>query len=405
MFCANCGATIGDDVRFCTSCGAPAAPPEASASQAQAQPTWTEPPVQPQGTADEPQPNKGNDRKRLTIVAIVLGALVVICCIVLAAILFNQQEHKQMTPRLVQVSFDAAGYSDECTRIPVAIVGTDSNGKAVDTVGFIDASGQGVELAPGEYDLSFPASPLTPDGILYNVPDTSDHVSIDKDSDEESTTNAFEESPAIFTKSSAIGETDQMIEDAYNYAIMDEDQKQRADELKGVATSVHAQAVEAESQRQAMEAARTIDMPYYTVKIPEYWVGKVDVAKDGNDIVIYAKGGSKESTRLVSVELVPQSYEFGGGDYMGGMIKSVNTSGGYRAEMWHYNWPGTPPLPYSSAKIPDSLMNTCIELETGGSLTLNQIQSDHSDSAGMLSTKYAQVAHEYLRNNVELIAK
>lgn len=405
MLCPKCGSNLEDDAQFCGVCGEPIIPqqqipstPVAFAStQSYTKMPQTEAPAIPQES----------NNKRLIIITAAVISVIVIASIAFSLVFTAFKNREQMTPRPIQVFIEAQGYSDQCTKIPVTVVGTDSAGTSVDTVGFIDGSGNGLEVAPGIYELSFPASPLTPDGILYEPPSDKAQFTIDKDSSSTVPVSVFDDDPAVFKKMTAETETDSMIDDAYEYAIMDDEQIQKADELIIIATSVHEKAVEEkekEKQRQAAEAARTIDMPHYTLKIPEYWVGKVKVEKDGDDVSVYANGGTKENGWIVNVSLVPQSYPEDMGDYMSGVIKSVNTSGGYRAELSSTCYPAMACF-NNTSRISDDLLNTCIELETGGEYTLSKIRSDHSGTDYSRSEKYSKIWNTYISNNVTLTAK
>lgn len=381
------------------------------------QPTSTPAPTpstmpMPQATAPAPapvtaaaRPQSSPDNKHLKIIAFALGAVIVVLAIVVVFFIFNQQEQKRLAPRPITVSISADGYSAECTKIPVAVSGTDSKGAAVDTTVFIDEAGTGAKLAPGEYDLSFPASPLTPDGILYRTPDATDHIIIEKDSEKDAEVHAFENDPVIFTKTTALSESDEMINEAYDYAIKDESQVEKADELKQVALDAHQKAVGAENARREMEAARTIEMPLYTVKIPEYWVGKVDIIKDGNDLKINAKGYSDGT--LLFIECVPSSYEINQGDIGTSLVQYANTSNGYRAEMYMKRWTWIAGSPYSSSS--EKTTDVCVQLETGGALTAAGIRSaTRSGNSSMSESEknpYVMRADEYVNSNVVLTSK
>ena len=434
MYCGNCGNELDDGAAFCTKCGekapdiaadetvviTPAA--AASASDETVVIETAEPPEQPawqpaviQQTKQMPvtpapapapaaAPAAGGHKKKRTALVIAVACLVVVAIIGITAwLVIGQKMQAKRAPHPISFTIQAEGYNDQCTKIPVSVKGVDFEGNQVDDVAFVDASGSGVELVKGEYDLSFPASPLTPDGVLYNVPTNSYHVAIGEDLEEGVPFDQPDKTPAVFSKSTAYGETDEMIASAYDYAIMDESQADRAEELKAVATRVHGDAVAAEEQRKAAEAARTVDMKYYTLKLPEYWVGKVDVIRDGNNVQIVPKGYGKDCT-ILYITFVPSSEEINAGDYMGGMLKHVNTSGG-RAEMWATRYPGLPHAITSYGDLSKDALATAIDLQTGGATSLAKIEADHSANQGDLSMKYAMMAAHWLEDNVQLTAK
>lgn len=277
MYCGNCGNKLDDDAAFCPTCGkkAPNIATNEIADVQQAQQMPVTPTSVPMSTA---APAASASKKKRTALIIAIVCVIVIAIIGIAAwLIIDQKMQAKRVPHPISFTIQAEGYNDQCTKIPVSVKGVDFEGNQVDDVAFVDASGNGVELVKGEYDLSFPASPLTPDGVLYNAPANSYHVAIGEDVEEGAPFDQPDKTPAVFSKSTAYGETDDMIASAYDYAIMDESQAARAEELKAVATRVHGDAVAAEEQRKAAEAARAqkqqagryYDCPFYTIDLPD----------------------------------------------------------------------------------------------------------------------------------------
>lgn len=403
MFCPKCGSNQEDDAQFCGVCG------EAMIPQQQTTPTpVTNAPAQSYATMPQtaaPAIAQESKNKRLIIITAAIISVIVIASIAFSLVFSAFKNKEQMAPRPIQVFIEAQGYSDQCTKIPVSIAGTDSTGTSVDTVGFIDGSGNGLELAPGSYELSFPASPLTPDGILYEPPSKKAQITVDKDSDKAAAVNVFDDDPAAFKKMTAGTETDKMIEDAYEYAIMDDEQVDKADELRIIATDVHDKAVEEERQRQAAEAARTIDMPYYTIKIPEYWVGKVDVFKNGNTVYIAPKGYTKDDF-IILAELMPTE-DITDGDYLTFRVKDVSVTNGQSAVIYVHSYAGSAAeavLGHGKVRN-DSLSNAAIQLLSGGTLTLSEVRNAQSKTSSPLVSEYSRKDASYISNNVTLTAK
>ena len=149
---------------------------------------------------------------------------------------------------IVAIDVVIDGYSSEDTLIPVEISGTASNGETFNEVQFVDAAGSGISVPVGSYLLTFPASPLTTDGILYEVPDDVFNLRIPDGVPEGSSYHA-NSVKAEFKRSTALDETDSMIEQAHRYALMDESQASKANKLYSIAKDVHEKAVEEEKSK------------------------------------------------------------------------------------------------------------------------------------------------------------
>ncbi|MEI3376544.1 MAG: zinc ribbon domain-containing protein [Coriobacteriales bacterium] len=270
MYCGKCGSELDDDAAFCPECGAKTARTDTTAVEA----TPASVPAQPNTTA--PAANAGDPKKKRTgLIIAIAAAVVVVIAIVGIAIWFVNDQNMQAkrTPHPVSFTIQAQSYDDQCTKIPVSIKGSDFEGKQVDDVAFIDASGSGIELVKGEYELSFPASPLTPDGVLYTTPPGSWHVSLGEELEEGADAGQVSQEPIVFNKSTALDETDEMIKAAYEYAVMDESQADKAAQLKEVAERTHADAEEAhkaaEAKAMKQQAGRYYECPYYTIDLPD----------------------------------------------------------------------------------------------------------------------------------------
>lgn len=163
MICPRCGTPLASDAHFCTECGL-------------RQDLVPETPYVP-GTQYAPGrgPEAGQGARRgshaglfvalAVVAALVLGA-VVSCGILLGMRgTFLHQTHPVTFSVNFLVDYDSSG-----SRIPVRITGTDVDGAAVDQTIFLAYSGVDVELLPGSYHAEVVGSPITAQGIIFQIP-------------------------------------------------------------------------------------------------------------------------------------------------------------------------------------------------------------------------------------------
>ncbi len=98
------------------------------------------------------------------------------------------------------------------SRIPVRVTGTDDAGGAIDEVMYVDAYGYGLYLPYGEYELSVAGSPITFEGVIYEVPEKTVSITVDDDYPDLLVKIELDEVPADEM-------TDEQIEDAYAFAV------------------------------------------------------------------------------------------------------------------------------------------------------------------------------------------
>lgn len=153
-------------------------------------------------------------------------------------------------------------------------------------------------------------------------------------------------------------------------------------------------------------AARTIDMPYYTLVIPEYWVGKVQVITRGNDLTIAPKEDPYVSIIDVIVDFSGEGL-FEMGDIGTSLIQYTENADGYHLELWmtRFTWVAGSP---SWNSDPEAI-ELGVDLETGGELTAEDIKNasrpgSYWESEGD-KNPYTFKADEYINENVVLTAK
>lgn len=278
MFCENCGATLPAGQSVCPNCnfqnpsnsamnaGAqPGAPMNAAAYQAAPQPAATTP-VTPQPAAPAaaaPQPaapapaNNSARNKKIIIAAIIVG---VIAIIALAVFLVFQHNADVRKPHPVKFQLNVPEWQAGDTYIPAQIKGYDIDDEVVDEVQFVDPRNPQVKLRKGAYTVSFPASPLTVDGILYSNPCTTFDIEIpEEDMETAEELDIRDEVTITFKKLTAFDESDEQIENAYTYAALDTESTLDIDTLRAKAYQVHNDALaqkEAVDQKTREEAAR-----------------------------------------------------------------------------------------------------------------------------------------------------
>ena len=120
------------------------------------------------------------------------------------------------TPRQVKFIISALEYDDSATRIPLVVTGIDFEGNEVNTEAFINAAGEGVQLSPGDYTATIPASPILANGALYSVPTNTYTVKVPDDSESVTVDQAI-----VLIPLAAADTTDDMVTNACNWARKD----------------------------------------------------------------------------------------------------------------------------------------------------------------------------------------
>lgn len=151
----------------------------------------------------------------------------------------------QRAPRQVKFLISALEYDDTATRIPLVITGIDFEGNEVNTEAFINAAGEGVQLAPGDYTAVIPASPILANGALYSVPNATYTVKVADSNDVTTVDQAI-----VLIPLAAADTTDEMVTNACNWARKDTANMAVSDANANVASSAIEERRAREQQQQ-----------------------------------------------------------------------------------------------------------------------------------------------------------
>lgn len=332
MFCPQCGSKQPDDAQFCAQCGAPlgmagnanepqvtpepatSAEPETSPSPApvaetavlpatdsdpetkEAKPAESEPAGSTAANApatSAPTPEKPKRKSHRT--AIIAGAIAaaLVCGGGVGGVIWWQGEQARIAEEARIAAEEQAAYEAahqkypiqltiQCegldtatgTMIPLHVTGTDFEGNEVDELFFTDQNSTDVELMQGDYVFEVPASPIAADGTIYDVaaPTASGLGGAVHEDGTFETQNML-----ILEPIDAVDVTDEQIEAAYDMAV--QGGCENADELRDAAIARRDEAVE-QLESGSFEAAS------YRFSIPEQWIGRVNVAIDGDTVTI-----------------------------------------------------------------------------------------------------------------------
>lgn len=326
MFCPQCGSKQPDDAQFCAQCGAPLSAVNDAGEAAEAAPTGgaksagaaaetaaaptpaesPEPeaaPASPAAPAGEPaatspapaeKPKRKNHRT-----AIIAGAVAaaLVCGGGIGGFMWWQGEQERIAeearveaeqkaayeaahqtyPITLEIQCDGLDTSTG-TKIPLHVTGTDFEGNEVDELFFTDQNATGVELMRGDYTFDIPASPIAADGTIYDV-SASGAGSLGGRVDDDGTFLA--QNALWLDPIDAADVTDDEIDAAYDMAV--QGGCEHADELRDAAYARRDEAL-------AKDALGAYEAASYSFTIPEQWIGRVEVAIDGDDVTITPSG-------------------------------------------------------------------------------------------------------------------
>lgn len=318
MFCPQCGSKQPDDAQFCAQCGAPmsavndageangagepqvapepAESPEPEAAPAESEAAASAAPEEP--ATPSPAPTEKPKRKSHRT-AIIAGAVVaaLVCGGGIGGFMWWQGEQARIAEEARVAAEEKAAYEAahqtypitleiQCdsldtstgTKIPLHVTGTDFEGNAVDELFFTDQNATGVELMRGDYTFEIAASPIAADGTIYDV-SASGAGSLGGRVDDDGTFLA--QNALWLDPIDAADVTDDEIDAAYDMAV--QGGCEHADELRDAAYARRDEAL-------AKDALGAYEAASYSFTIPEQWIGRVEVAIDGDDVTITPSG-------------------------------------------------------------------------------------------------------------------
>ena len=260
MRCSNCGAEVKQGFAFCAVCGTPVQ----SSGNNPAQPVVAPSPVQPGN------PGQVFHKKSFALgAAAVVGVLLGFAVFALRAPSSAPSEDAPATQAAqkvaVTVPVEAEGLDGSGSRIPMRVTGTTESGAEVDRVAFVSPTARRIKLEPGDYEVSVIESPISAQGVLYTVPETTLHIVLDAEALESGKTEPVEETLVLEPRDMA-SVTDEEIEAALEYVRDDAKRAERADELSQASQAY---------RTSMLEASYTVHFTGFDMVLPEAWWDRV----------------------------------------------------------------------------------------------------------------------------------
>ncbi len=448
--CPSCGAPVDPNAPFCTHCGARLSAPVASIpyeqdasagatmvdmarvsavprgatvpGMSEPVPVMTSAPATPRQADLPPQSFDAPAKKKMSggkIAAIAVGAVVALALVGGGVWFVLDQQRQQQEAAQQQAAEEAAAAehavkiiataegwntADGASRLPVHVVGTASDGTAVNEVQYVDSNGDGLKLRQGDYDFTIAASPIAADGTIYTVPGTTLHVSFES-ADPSESIDATEQGGFELTPIAALDVTDDQLSTAYDHASKDEEGTADAAALRDAATKRRDDAVaqkEADEKAAAEEAAREarhVVANGFEFFMPEHWDNRVDVDIDGSTVTIRSKKYPRLDLCWIEVR---RGAEEAMGDIGTACMGSVSLGEGMYANVYATRWGYTIADLYRRATSdPDDYYsmeeaNEIVDLQTGGAITYTQLRDDYVDNG----EAHNDLTDNYIRKHI-----
>lgn len=257
MFCGTCGMELHEGARFCASCGSPV---DAWQEQAQVQPQ------QPQGNGQPYASSRTN-----IVASALLGVLLGIAIMVVSV--FALRSWSQSSQVAVVVPIEVPGLDEEGTRIPVKAVPADSEDDSEVVYGFVGSDGSGLSLRRGTWDVTAIGSPISSEGVIYDVPTTVVHIVLDDEAIESGKTEETT-SPLTFEPIDVTALTDEQMDELVSSAeefarVDDERDTGLVDEVVQVAYDSREEGLEGQSDAASEQAKPSDEKPTVEVTSDE----------------------------------------------------------------------------------------------------------------------------------------
>ena len=257
---------------------------------------------------------------RAIAIAVVI-VLVLIVGIATGYFVYRQVQYNDThRPQAVTFTVNLQDYGSDDTPIPLHVVGTDLDGKPVDTEVYVNYDGTGAEILIGTYTATISESPLTNDGKIYYGSGTELNFSVVEEAktpgvfsdgftdDSETTIQMHEVAPLDIQES--------WVTNAYNAAVKSGFDQSKAYEYRKAALKAHEDAVNKkqveqnkQSQAQATQKAaqQTSDAEAKAIEGATWYAGNLGtdgitaVSRDGATFTVAGKtmtAPTQEDARL-----------------------------------------------------------------------------------------------------------
>lgn len=216
-----------------------------------------------------------NKKKEKLCILITIIAVIVVCCISAYLNFFKKSDKTYKVPLIV----NAQGLDTEKgTKIPLHITGKDINGEDVNEVIFYKGDNfSNIVLKPGNYTIFIDASPISENGIIYDIKDAITKVNITGDG------NINIEKEITIDPIAAEKMNDEEIESAYNVLKYSGIEFSILDKLKNKAQKYKDDALVAKKEKEEREKKKAAEVNasnnkhflvtdyFYVDILPQYW--------------------------------------------------------------------------------------------------------------------------------------
>ena len=285
MYCSLCGASISSDSRICPECGADLeAFNEPSglladesgryaelAEEAVASPVASYNSMSASNKTPEPASQAPKNKKTvlivvasIAVVAALAGGMVLArgCGLfggASAASMSDGAGEDEAAIGMTRVSFavKADYYEESGSRLPVRISGTTGSGETVERIYYITinlAGAEPIELEEGDYTYEVEGSPISGNGVLYDFDGIGGSLTPEASAEDDGVAEI--EIPVNLVPIDPLEYTDEMIEDAVEWAKGDEECADIADELGKAARDLRDEKIQQAEQEAAEEEQR-----------------------------------------------------------------------------------------------------------------------------------------------------